>query len=291
MVVAEDVYLFANILQISIRFHNEISTLQLFSLKMSSCTSSSEDETGCNEEDFIFCDESDTDDDKDSVTSNSSNGYEHNDDKDHSGDEDYEDKDEDGQHDGDEDGGIRQSRQRLSEFYRTQINFSDDNICSLINKCRCKRTRLSDECGNDYECANTLGTILQAKELIRKFRTQFWTYSEDQKTGCITRRRFAILRELQTLYLETDGVKSIDYKIAERRVCKNVFFEASAVSERMCNDSVAYVLGLRTSDDMAKFFNKRNIADGSKAMVNVPKKLIDHCSDESSQHVVNFLNH
>ena len=86
-------------------------------------------------------------------------------------------------------------------------------------------------------------------------------------------------------------MKSIDYKIAGHKVCKNFFFEASAISERMFNDAVAYVLGLRTSDDMATFLNKNNKDDGGKARVDVPKKLIDHCSDDSSQHVVRFLNH
>jgi len=259
---------------------------------MSSCSSSSEDDISCDKQlDAYDDDGSDADDDDDSVTSVTSSNV--------SGDEvqstveDFKSEDE-----GDEDGGIRQrlrasrasqGRNKLSEFLRSQIVFSDKNICSLINKCRCKRTRLSDECGNDYKCANTLGSILQSKEVIRTFRKKFWTFNEDKKTGCITRRRFAILQELQTLYLETDGVKSIDYKIAGHKVCKNFFFEASAISERMFNDAVAYVLGLRTSDDMENFFHKNN--DGIRGKATIPKKLIDHCSNDSSQHVVKFLNH
>jgi hypothetical protein len=231
---------------------------------MSSCSSSSEDDISCDKQlDAYDDDGSDADDDDDSVTSSNVSG-----DEVQSTVEDFESEDE-----GDEDGGIRQrlrtsrasqGRNKLSEFLRSQIVFSDENICSLINKCRCKRTRLSDECGHDYKCANTLGSILQSKEVIRTFRKKFWTFNEDKNTGCITRRRFAILQELQTLYLETDGVKSIDYKIAGHKVCKNFFFEASAISERMFNDAVAYVLGLRTSDDMENFFAKTTMVLGGR---------------------------
>ena len=93
---------------------------------------------------------------------------------------------------------------------------------------------------------------------------------------------------MQALLVEDESSSTIDYKINGHRVCKAFYFEASGFSERLFNDAVAYVLGYRTSGAMANFLN-REITRGTK--LRIPEKLVRHCSLESAEHVVKFLNH
>ena len=118
------------------------------------------------------------------------------------------------------------------------------------------------------------------------------THSNKNSKGCIAHRRATLLQELQIMYCEEDGANNstmifIEYKISGIKVCKDFYHEASGISDRMFNDAVAYVLGLRTSDDLARYLNKDNIDYST----NVPKKVIRQCSDERAQHVIKFLHH
>ena len=179
-------------------------------------------------------------------------------------------------------------RKKCCEALRTAFCLSDAQICALLNRCKCTKTRLSEVCANDYKCANTVGPIIQAKEKIRSFRKKFWPFDDKKQKGCVIERRLVLIRDLETLYVERAGVKLIDYRITGHEVCKDFYFEASYVSQRMFDDAVAYVLGQRTSDDMVRFFSKGSNENG---ILPIPKRLIRHCSDNVAQQVVKFLNH
>ena len=185
--------------------------------------------------------------------------------------------------------GEKQKRKsRLSEHDKAVICLSDDCINSLIVKCACCKTRKAEKCKNDYKCANSLGGILEAKQLIKQFRKRLWANSLTNKPNSIAQRTLALLTDLQALLLEDETSSMIDYKVNGHRVCKGFYFEASGFTERTLNDAVAYVLGYRTSVEIAKFLSKE-IVRGTKFYM--PKKIVKHCSPESAEHVVKFLNH
>ena len=179
-------------------------------------------------------------------------------------------------------------RNKHSEHDKAKICLSEVAINALLVKCSCRRTRKSENCKNDYKCANTLGSILEARELVTQFRKKFWSNSIKNKPHTNSQRTLSLLTELQALLVEDESSSTIDYKINGHRVCKAFYFEASGFSERLFNDAVAYVLGYRTSGAMANFLN-REITRGTK--LRIPEKLVRHCSLESAEHVVKFLNH
>ena len=160
-------------------------------------------------------------------------------------------------------------RRKVSEAVKTSICLSSEPIINLINKCECTKSRLSEPCVNHYKCANTLGSVQQAKDVALTFRKRFWSYKDTVTKGCVANRRLTLLRDLETLLVEEAGGKKIDYKISGRRVCEDFYFQASGVTTRMFNDCVSFAIGLRTSDDMARFLNREEIG-GSK--LTVPKK-------------------
>ena len=116
------------------------------------------------------------------------------------------------------------SRFKISSTVKARSLLSDDNINLLLVGDTCTKSRKCASCPNDRECADALGKIKVAREIIRDFRRRYWNISECK--GQVRERRQNLLDDIDAMKVVDQATSKLEiqFKISGIFVCKSFFW-------------------------------------------------------------------